>query len=63
MRIGYARVSSDAQDHAAQIEALKAAGCERVHAEKISGATGQSSGQLTGAVPRVLIAPGDKSSP
>ncbi|WP_456763731.1 recombinase family protein [Bradyrhizobium sp. USDA 4463] len=38
MKIGYARVSSSTQDHAAQIEALKAAGCERVFSEKVSGA-------------------------
>ncbi|MGY3341963.1 DNA invertase Pin-like site-specific DNA recombinase [Bradyrhizobium sp. USDA 4472] len=37
MKIGYARVSSSTQDHAAQIEALKAAGCERVFSEKVSG--------------------------
>ncbi|MHC2403335.1 DNA invertase Pin-like site-specific DNA recombinase [Bradyrhizobium barranii subsp. barranii] len=37
MKIGYTRVSSTTQDHAAQIEALKAAGCERVFSEKVSG--------------------------
>jgi DNA invertase Pin-like site-specific DNA recombinase len=37
MKYGYARVSSKAQDHAAQIEALKAAGCERLFSEKVSG--------------------------
>src|SRR5215475_3636373 len=37
MKIGYARVSTDAQDHAAQRDALKAAGCERIVAEKITG--------------------------
>jgi DNA invertase Pin-like site-specific DNA recombinase len=36
MKYGYARVSSKAQDHAAQIEALKAAGCERIYREKMS---------------------------
>jgi DNA invertase Pin-like site-specific DNA recombinase len=36
MKIGYARVSSSSQDHAAQVEALKAAGCAHVYAEKVS---------------------------
>jgi DNA invertase Pin-like site-specific DNA recombinase len=38
MTIGYARVSTSEQDYAAQIEALKAAGADRVFAEKESGA-------------------------
>jgi len=37
MRVGYARVSSKNQDHEGQVEALQAAGCGRLDAEKASG--------------------------
>ena len=38
MLIGYARVSTDEQDLTEQRKALRAAGCERVLEEKVSGA-------------------------
>jgi DNA invertase Pin-like site-specific DNA recombinase len=37
MQIGYARVSSNDQDTAAQVAALKAAKCERIYREQASG--------------------------
>jgi DNA invertase Pin-like site-specific DNA recombinase len=39
MILGYARVSTDAQDLTSQLAQLKAAGCERVFREKIGGET------------------------
>ncbi|MCA1412680.1 recombinase family protein [Bradyrhizobium sp. NBAIM20] len=57
MKIGYARVSSGTQDHAAQIEVLKAAGCERVFSEKVSGKS--INGRPEFARLMKTIAPGD----
>ena len=39
MIYGYARVSTDAQDLASQRSQLRAAGCEKLFQEKISGTT------------------------
>jgi DNA invertase Pin-like site-specific DNA recombinase len=37
MRYGYARVSSLSQDYQCQVAALKAAGCDKIYSEKVSG--------------------------
>ena len=39
MIYGYARVSTAAQDESGQVRQLKAAGCEKVFREKITGTT------------------------
>lgn len=57
MLYGYARVSTGPQDHTAQIEALTAAGCERIYSEKASAAAGRKRPALKQAVDQ--LAAGD----
>ena len=55
--VGYARVSSTDQDFDGQIERLKAAGCDRVFAEKASGKSTNGRHELGKAVK--ALRPGD----
>src|SRR5919107_2854957 len=57
-RIGYARVSSTDQDLALQIERLKAAGCEMVRSEKVTGSTRQGRSELASII--TFLRPGDE---
>ena len=50
MLVGYGRVSSSGQSLDIQLEALKAAGCEKVFAEKVSGRSTQDRDQLAAAL-------------
>ena len=57
MKYGYARVASDTQDYSAQVDALKAAGCERIYSEKASGKSTNGRPQLAKMLKALL--PGD----
>src|SRR2546429_8605427 len=57
MRIGYARVSSNTQDHEAQVEQLKAADCERIVAKKATGKNTEDRPQFERMMQR--LQPGD----
>lgn len=56
-KLGYARVSTTGQDHAAQVEALEAAGCKRVYAKRVSGKS--TNGRYELARMLKALAPGD----
>jgi DNA invertase Pin-like site-specific DNA recombinase len=56
-KIGYARVSGKSQDYQAQVEALKAAGCERIYSEKQSGKSADGRREFTKLMKALL--PGD----
>ena len=50
MRVGYARVSSRGQTLDVQLDALKAAGCQKVFSEKQSGKSAEARAQLQRAI-------------
>lgn len=50
MLVGYARVSSEGQSLEIQHEALAAAGCEKIFAEKVSGRSTKDRDQLAAAL-------------
>jgi DNA invertase Pin-like site-specific DNA recombinase len=56
MKIGYARVSTDDQNMSLQLDALQAAGCEKIFTDHLSGATTKRPG-LDAAL--AALQPGD----
>lgn len=56
-KIGYARVSTTDQDNAGQVEALKAAGCEVVREERVSGTSREGRSELETVL--AFLRPGD----
>lgn len=56
-KIGYARVSTTDQDLTVQMDALKAAGCDVVRAEKVSGTS--TAGRVELATVLEFLRPGD----
>jgi DNA invertase Pin-like site-specific DNA recombinase len=59
VKYGYARVSSKGQDYTAQVDALKAAGCERIYSEKASGKSTDGDGRPEFAKLQKVLLPGD----
>jgi DNA invertase Pin-like site-specific DNA recombinase len=53
MIYGYARVSSETQSYDGQLEALKAAGCQKIFAEKYTGKTAGDRKQLQALLGKV----------
>jgi len=49
-RVGYARVSTTDQDLSTQVERLKAAGCDIIRSEKVTGTTRQGRAELASVI-------------
>src|SRR3954451_12877229 len=49
-RVGYARVSTTDQDLSTQVERLKAAGCEIIRSEKVTGTTRHGRAELASII-------------
>lgn len=56
-RIGYARVSTTEQNHDTQTEALRAAGCDVIRSEKVSGRSREGRSELATIIE--FLRPGD----